>query len=219
MIFEIIFLEEIAKNMEYTLFFDVETTGLLNTNPYIVSIAYSLYEHKPNQDYNIEKPFRVLEKYHIVKPPTDDFVIPEESVKVHGISTEQAKKEGISIQEVIYSLHCVFDNYNVKMIVAHNINFDIKVLMIQLDRYDTNHKITLKHKLFDVEVYCTMKETIEMMNLERTNSRGTYKKYPKLEELYTRLFKGEAFNAHNALEDVRACVRCYYKFLYKIDIY
>lgn len=205
--------------MEYTLFFDVETTGLLNTKPYIVSIAYNLYEHKPIQDNNLENLSKILEKYHIVKPPTDDFEIPEDSVKIHGISTEQARKEGISIQEVISELHHLFDNNKVTMIVAHNINFDIKVLMLQLDRFDTNHKISLKRKLFHVEVFCTMKETIEMMNLKRTNSRGTYKKYPKLEELYSKLFKGEAFNAHNALEDVRACVRCYHKLLFNIDIY
>ena len=205
--------------MEYILFFDVETTGLLNTKPYIVSIAYSLYEHKHNQDFNLEKPVKVLEKYSIVKPPTDDYIIPEESVKVHGITTQPAINEGISIQDVISDLHHVFDTYDVKTIIAHNINFDIKVLMLQLDRYDTNHKISLKHKLFNVEVYCTMKETIDMMNLERTNSRGTYKKYPKLEELYSKLFEGEKFDAHNALEDVKACVRCYFKFVFKIDVY
>ena len=219
MSYEIHFQEIDEKIMEYTFFFDVETTGLLQSSPYIVSIAYSVYENKPNQDYNIEPPINILERYHIVKPPTKDYVIPEESVKIHGISTEIAKKQGITNDEVIKNLHSVFDKYHITTIVAHNIEFDIRVLFIQLERYDTIHKIPLKHKIFDIKVYCTMKESIEMMNLERTNSRGTYKKYPKLEELYNRLFEGENFNAHNALEDVKACVRCYYKYLHKVDIY
>lgn len=205
--------------MEYTFFFDVETTGLLNTKPYIVSIAYSVYESKQNQDFNIEPPQKILEKYHIVKPPTEDFKIPEESSKIHGITTEVARAKGITNEEVIENLHSVFDQYNITTIVAHNIEFDIRVLLLQLERYDTFKKISLKHKIYDINVYCTMKETVNMMDLQRNNSRGTYKKYPKLEELYDKLFEGDKFVAHDAFEDVKACIRCYYKHLYKVDIY
>ena len=68
----------------------------------------------------------------------------------------------------------------------------------------------LKEKMFYIEGYCTMINSIEMLSLYRTTKTGRkYKKYPKLIELYQHLFKGEDFNAHNALDDVRACFRCY----------
>jgi DNA polymerase III epsilon subunit-like protein len=207
--------------MEYTMFIDVETTGFIKSNPYLVSIAYSIYANNvTNDDFSKEMPSKVLEYYTIVKPPSKDYIIPEESVKVHGITTQMAQEQGISNEEVINNLHCVFDVYNIKTIVAHNIDFDISVMFIQFKRYDVKHTACpLKQKMYDKIVYCTMKETTDMMNLQRNNSRGSYKKYPKLQELYHKLFDGEDFPAHNALEDVRACVRCYYKHLYNIDIY
>ena len=39
-------------------------------------------------------------------------------------------------------------------------------------------------------------------------SNGRPGKYPKLEELYSKLFPGETFPAHDALEDIRALRRC-----------
>jgi hypothetical protein len=59
-----------------------------------------------------------------------------------------------------------------------------------------------------------MLETIDYVGA--TFRDGTVGKYPKLEELYYKLF-AETFPAHNSLEDVRALKRCYWE-LVKIKI-
>jgi DNA polymerase III epsilon subunit-like protein len=64
-----------------------------------------------------------------------------------------------------------------------------------------------------------MNETIDFVDIKRQNNRGkTYLKYPKLIELYNKLFHDTTFNQHDAMEDVRACVRCYFKFEHDIDV-
>ena len=50
-----------------------------------------------------------------------------------------------------------------------------------------------------------MMKTIKFVGALYSNGRPG--KYPKLEELYSKLFPGETFPAHDALEDIRA-LRC-----------
>lgn len=52
----------------------------------------------------------------------------------------------------------------------------------------------------------TMMKTIKFVGELKEN--GKPGKFPKLSELYEKLFPGEHFPAHNALDDVRALVRC-----------
>ena len=52
----------------------------------------------------------------------------------------------------------------------------------------------------------TMMKTIKFVGALYSN--GKPGKFPRLEELFAKLFDGETFPAHNALEDVRALRRC-----------
>jgi len=54
----------------------------------------------------------------------------------------------------------------------------------------------------------TMMETIDFVGACFPN--GTVGKFPRLEELYYKLFQS-TFPAHNSMEDVRALRRCYYE--------
>lgn len=183
--------------------FDLETTGLLHSKPYIVSIAYKIYT---NDDELIHS------YYEVVEPPNEDYEFPIESVNVHGITTDYAKIFGISILQVIKDLHDVFKEYKeIDTLIAHNIAFDIPVLELQLYRFDKgdNDGIMLKDKISHLKTCCTMMASINITNIERKNKYGkTYIKQPKLSELYTHLFN-DTFNAHNAKDDVDACARCY----------
>ena len=40
-------------------------------------------------------------------------------------------------------------------------------------------------------------------------NRGGYPKPPKLQELYKKITGEEFDNAHNALDDTKACAKCY----------
>ena len=82
------------------LFFDTETTGLprnwkapvtdLNNWPRMVQIAWILCDDKGN---------RVETADYIIKP--ENFVIPQDASKVHGITTEKAINEGESLENVL----------------------------------------------------------------------------------------------------------------------
>ena len=84
--------------------------------------------------------------------------------------------------------------------VAHNIAFDTPVLVSEMNRY----KITAQNKTSTK--ICTMKSTVDFCKLP--SPRGGYK-WPKLIELHNVLFGVGFDGAHDALEDVRATVRCF----------
>tara|TARA_B110000261_G_C12987630_1_gene319023 strand:+ start:314 stop:889 length:576 start_codon:yes stop_codon:yes gene_type:complete len=186
---------------------DLETTGFIESKPYIVSIAYDLYDES---DMSL-----IDEFYSIVSPPTDDYEIPQASINVHGITTQYARDNGVSIANIIEKLHHDFDKYDITQIVAHNIKFDIGVLSLQLIRFDKGdaNGVKLKYKMYHIEAYCTMMNSIELVNIISITKTGRkFKKYPKLIELYKHLFE-ETFNAHNARDDVKACARCYIQMM------
>lgn len=211
--------------MVFYMFFDVETTGLLYSNPYLVSIAYNIYELDDNND-----PKLVHEYYKVVKPPTDDYIFPRESVAVHGITTEYAKSNGVPIQEILNDLHIIFDTYTIDTLIAHNISFDIKALSMQMNRYDKKRmrknpdQPALSEKMYNIKTYCTMKENVEVTKLVSKSQVGEKRKfpqkfkYPKLVELYDHLFPGEIFLQHNAKYDMEACARCYFKIVHNLNI-
>ena len=64
----------------------------------------------------------------------------------------------------------------------------------------------LENSLYEKEHICTMNASTDFCKIP-----GPYGyKWPKLEELYKILFD-ESFNAHNALDDIRATTRCFWK--------
>jgi hypothetical protein len=56
----------------------------------------------------------------------------------------------------------------------------------------------------------------DVETLEKQTVYSTVGKYPRLEELYDKLFNS-SFPAHNSMEDVRALKKCFYE-LKKIGI-
>jgi DNA polymerase III epsilon subunit-like protein len=219
--------------MMFFMVLDVETTGLITSKPYIVSIAVKIFETRERSrisrdggETQVEEELlprnvevsEVYDMYHIVKPWKDDFEIPKESTMVHGISTEQARKEGVSIETVIQELHQIFDRFPISTIVAHNISFDIGVLSLQVYRFDRNLP-TLNDRMYYLTPVCTMKQSKDLLKIvARTKTTNTmYYKYPKLRELYEHFFPRETFEEHNAKADVIACARCFIRMKYGFD--
>ena len=107
------------------LIFDTETTGLprnwkapitdTDNWPRCVQIAWQLHD---------EMGELVEDQNYLIKP--DDYEIPYESQKIHGISTELAINEG-------EDLHVVLEKFNSSIqkssfVIGHNISFDINVI-------------------------------------------------------------------------------------------
>ena len=180
----------------FLLFFDTETTGLpknyyapktaVDNWPRLVQLSWLVVD----EDYNI-----ISERDIIIRP--DNFVIPESSSNLHGITTERAQKSGIGLEEALTMF--IEDVKRVKICVGHNLEFDKKIIGCELYRMNMNDVLTSKPSV------CTMQSTV---NLCRIPGNFGYK-YPKLQELYNHLF-GLTFNdAHNSLADVKATFQCY----------
>jgi DNA polymerase-3 subunit alpha len=206
------------------LIFDVETTGLLpktkdDPQVYITQLSFALYDTKNN---------RLIKTYNAFINIPEDVVISEKITQITGIDREKLNKDGIDIVE---ALEVFFDAYSrADVIVAHNLDFDSKVMEVEAARnYErfTNRETapfivwmfdSIYNKLFDIQMKCSMKMSIDLCNIQKKNSFGTYKKYPTLCELYETLFHTKPENLHNSMMDVIVCLRCYLKMDYNIDI-
>jgi len=210
-----------------TLVFDTETTGLpktqiispetLNTWPHVVQFSYIIFDTESNKIVKI--------KDCIIKVP-DGVVISEENSKIHGITTEISLTKGVSLKPVLEEF---FEDLNTAdHIVGHNVSFDINMIKVELNRFiletlDVNEVVNLHECLTLLKtsnnIYCTMQESIELCNIEMKDKFGrTYKKFPKLVELYQKIFNVTPKNLHNSLNDVIVCLRCFIKLKYYVDI-
>ena len=186
-------------NLSDVCFFDCETTGVpakglkwdehFNQFPHVVQLAWS---------------FGDKERSFIVKP--DGWIIPDEVVEIHGITTERAIAEGVPFDVIVDEF--LADAAAAPLVCAHNIYFDTSMVKANILRvcgkeyYDAKAEDALhKGKRID-----TMMKTIKFVGALYSN--GKPGKFPRLEELFAKLFEGETFPAHNALEDVRALRRC-----------
>jgi len=180
------------------LFFDTETTGVprnykapasdLKNWPRLVQIAWLLVDEDGAEIESAE---------YIVKP--EGFTIPADAAKIHGITTEMALRDGANISVVLAGI--VSSLSKVSQLVAHNIDFDEKILGAELLRAGLPNVVETKRRL------CTMRSATDFCRLP-----GAYGfKWPKLDELHRKLFNEPLSGAHRALVDVRACARCYFE--------
>ena len=182
---------------------------------FLVSISVSLgQKRKMYVDNFIIKPQRIImnenenENIKVIS-----VLIPTESTNIHGITNEIAEENGINIRDAILRFAYFLDEADV--IVAHNLNFDKRILEKEFERMGYPNCFN-RPKGAHI-VYDTMKEGKVMCNLVRITKRGYgFIKYPKLTELYNYLFKVktncvEYTNAHNAIFDVIMTLRCYLK--------
>lgn len=181
------------------LFFDTETNGLpyswsapleeLDNWPRLVQLAWLKYTEDGSEISRGNK---------IIYP--EDFDIPEEASSIHGITVERAMEEGEYLIDVVDEF--LNDLQDVNLLVAHNMAFDEKIMGAELLRLQ---KDVLA---LDLPKQCTMKSSTRFCNIP-----GRYGglKWPKLSELHQILFGEEFENAHDALADIEACARCYWK--------
>jgi DNA polymerase III subunit epsilon len=181
------------------LFFDTETTGLprnyrapveaLDNWPRVVQIAWLNYSNSG----------RLLsENSYIIRP--EGFIIPKEATKIHGITTKKALVDGDDLKTVLAQF--ANDVKKANLVVAHNIEFDDKIVSAEFLRKNINHTLSTKPKV------CTMRSSTDFCKIP--NNYGKYK-WPNLKELHVTLFDHEFEDVHNALADVKACAKCFFE--------
>ena len=180
------------------LFFDTETTGTpLDYNapssdirnwPRLVQLGWILMT---------EDGEKVSKGNYIIKP--DGFTIPIEATKIHKITTKMALELGYNLSYVIDKF--LQDFNKAKYIVGHNINFDKKIVGAELIRLSRPDIMDSK------QAFCTMKSSTDFCKIP-----GYYGyKYPKLQELYHKLFGNDFEEAHNAASDIEATQQCFWE--------
>ena len=184
--------------MNNYLFFDTETTGVPRNYkapssdtrnwPRLVQLAWILADEEGN---------RIHEGNLIVKP--EGFVIPTDATKIHGITTQKALAEGILLKDAISMFKADLDLAN--FVVGHNVDFDKKIVGAEMVRLGMSDELGRKKS------YCTM---LSMTNFCKIPGPYGYK-YPKLQELYKKLFGKEFDNAHDAMSDIEATEQCFWE--------
>jgi len=179
------------------LFFDTETTGLptyrdaslnqIDDWPHLVQIAWALYDDTTLREA----------RSHIICP--DGYEIPDEAASVHGITTEKAVEDGEAIEQVLGDFESAF--IKTDYVVAHNMQFDANVVMAEYARMGKDRFLGGRGHI------CTMKRSTRYCGIKR---QWGYK-WPTLEELHQKLFGEGIDGAHDALVDVNACARCFFK--------
>ena len=180
------------------LFFDVETSGFINKK---------LSAHDPKQTWIMQIAFILSDEKRIYTEfssliRADDRTCHPGAQAVHQISVEECNSGGMDeadITDIVYERF--FEGE--RLLIAHNIFFDLALVkhLILRAGYQSDF-------VDDFPLFCTMKSSTDLCKLP-----GKYGKYkwPKLTELYRFLFNEDFEGAHDALADVRATRRCYYK--------
>jgi DNA polymerase III epsilon subunit-like protein len=200
-----------TKDRLLLFFFDTETTGLPRdweapssdvTNwPRIVQISWIVS--------NVRGQIISRQNY-IVKP--EGFSIPPELAKVHGITTERALEEGEKLNNILD--HFLRDIQQVSFIVGHNISFDKNVVAAEI--YRKGNEKHLDENCIDKYVdmletkptICTMLSSTNFCRIPRYDNGY---KWPKLSELYYKLFNKELVDAHDSSVDVQATFDCFWR--------
>jgi exonuclease RNase T and DNA polymerase III len=189
------------NNFQKYLFFDTETTGIPNdykapcTNtdnwPRLIQLGWLLTDAAG----------RILsEGNHIVRP--DGFEIPKAASDVHGITTEFALENGKPLLDVIFAFGA--DLNQADCMVGHNLDYDLHIVGAEYVRLGYDSRI-----MFARPTLCTMQATIQFCNIP-----GRFgPKWPKLMELYTKLFGQEFDGAHDAMADIVATKDCFFELI------
>lgn len=193
--------EDITKHLleNVYLIMDIETSGLPIKNgmtevyPEILQVAWILVN---KSGVILKKNSFIIDTPYITKNNYSEFV---------NFDFEIARKVKFPISYIFKKL--AEDIKICDFVVAHNIDFDVAIL---------GHYFT---KLYGINPFiskrqiCTMKSTT---NFCAISSNYGYK-YPKLSELYFKLFNYQVQNSHNAEVDVLHTLKCFKK-LQKIGI-
>lgn len=210
------------------LVFDTETTGLPKSKyisnvtlplwPSIIQFSYVIYNDSENKIETMVD--------SVIKIP--DFVeMSQECTNIHGITKEMSYSKGADLKSFLFTF--IEDVYNCDVLVGHNIQFDLNMLKVEILRLiptlEYFEKLYLEYfleyfqNILKEKIYCTMQTSIEFCAIKRKDKFGKeYNKFPKLMELYTKLFELVPKNLHNSLNDVLICLRCFYMLKYKLDL-
>lgn len=131
--------------------------------------------------------------------------------KIHGITTERADVDGVLESSACEEFAEML--MQTPTIVCHNFDFDwpfvYQMMQRNLDDLTDEHRSRF---YIEYDSFCTMKDPKVKTFVDARNVKG-HKKWPKLSELYVKLFGKDFEGAHDAMADIQATRRCYYELI------
>ena len=113
----------------------------------------------------------------------------------------ESTQNGSELFSVLSKFSAIIDESN--MLIAHNMDFDEKIVGAEYLRLGLNSSI------FNTQRLCTMKTTTNLCSIP-----GPYgNKWPTLLELHQFLFGSDFKEAHDASVDVKICAKCFFELV------
>jgi DNA polymerase III epsilon subunit-like protein len=183
-------INKINKN-NMIMILDTETSDF---NGDIIQLAYMIVD-VDFESNNKNKIIKIVNK--IVK----DRIPSTSSTKIHNITIDKIRTEGIDFFDIIKEF--IEDLSKVNIILGHNISFDLRIILNNLRKFSIQvvkeDNLAINNIFEHLEIICT-----------RKLSGGK-----SLENLHMELFGYSVLGAHDALNDVKATFNCYLKLLEK----
>lgn len=184
--------------------FDCETNGKADfkspasspAQPEIVQLAAAIYDGQSNCKGEINL---------IIRP--DGWSIPDELVKIHGITTREAGRFGVPL---IIALGA-FSNFIKICDYAVAFNYDFDALVIEAGCHRIQKPFPMKS--YPVKSFCLMKKMSWICKMPKEGKSKFYAtpedpyKWPSLEEAYKHAFNEPMSGAHSAMSDVKNTAR------------
>lgn len=143
-------------------------------------------------------------------------VIPAEASAINGLTTEFLCENGIEPLTALENIFELIDS--VSLIVAHNANYDVRILANFICKHVENDELRKKYLtvLFSKEVICTAQLSSMLLSTSFGRYHGAESHGPKrlkLIDMHNLLF-GEGFsNAHDAASDTAATTKCFERII------
>ena len=111
--------------------------------------------------------------------------------------------------KTILPIHKILDFFleslhHCDVIIGHNIAYDVKVILCELYRYGKETEV-----LESIQQFCTMQHSISYCCFD--TKKGD--RYPKLQELFSKIFHQPFDNAHDAYFDIKATSDCFWALI------
>lgn len=184
--------------------FDTETTGLPNfhepsddpNQPHLMQLAAILYDMEGREVHRLST---------LVKPG-EGAVLHPKAFEAHGISLERARDEGADPVATAREFEQMAAQ--AKLIVGHNISFDVRIFRIHAARH-----LGFKWEK-PAPTFCTMWSSNKFTRIPATpamRAAGRFHyKTPNLMEAHQHFFNEGFEGAHDALADVSASMRIFW---------
>lgn len=186
------------------LIFDTVTTEMLSEHdmdfPHIIELSFLLINE--NGD--------IIKEYSNLIIPNGWEIPNEKSWIDNGYSNKNNINNGVEILNALAQFFYALAEAD--YIVAHNLDFDYGVLISEFMRYKRYLNHTFINEMlisFEYRKICTMQQSAEYCKIPKINMIDY--EYPRLQELYFKLFEKKYDTKHSLLEEVHIIKECFFR--------